>query len=734
MSFAEYRAWKDATTRFVATAAYLQTTMNVTDGERAPERRTGAYVSAETFPLLGQKPIAGRGFAVEDDRPGATPVVILGGSAWRTRYDGRSTVLGRTIRVNGIPSTVVGVMPDGFGFPANAELWQPLALHPAVSTAPRSTRLLNVVGRLADGVTLADAQVELDGIAARLAQEFPDSNTAIHPTVTPYAERHLPPQIRLIFLALMGAVAFVLLIACANVANLLLGRAARRMREVSIRVSLGATRGRIVRQLLIESVVIATISGVAGFALSVLGLRLFHLIIANLGAPPYWISFTMDLRVFAFLAAVCLSTGVVFGLAPALHVSRANVNTRVNEHGRGSGHPRTRWTGAFVVVQVSLTMVLLAGAGYFARSFLDAYRFDPGFDPSGLVRMALVLPQADYPTPETRASFAAQLDARLRRLSSEMRATVTSTAPFQAGDRVQLSLAGVGDADRVRREALVRTIGPDYFTTFNQSLRLGRPFMEQDGGVGREAAIIDERLAALLFPNANPIGARINMTRRTATEPSKAWVTVVGVAPSLPQRNVAVSEPVLYLPFGANALVFSNLYVFVRTNRAVDTAVTQVRHELRLLDPDLPLAEMSTFDEWLAFFRSPERTFGTLFGIFAGMALLLATIGLYAVVAYSVTQRTSELAVRAALGATTRHIEWLVMRRGLGQLAAGLALGLVGAYAVGTLLNGTLGAKGNDTATLVGIVSLLSIVALGACFWPARRAARLDPIVALRCE
>ena len=543
VSFAEYRAWQDATTRFVATAAYVQTTMNVTDGERAPERLTGAYVSAETFPLLGQKPIAGRGFVVEDDRPGATPVVILGGSAWRTRYDGRSTVLGRTIRVNGIPSTIVGVMPDGFGFPANAELWQPLALHPAVSTAPRSTRLLNVVGRLADGVTLADAQVELDGIAARLAQEFPDSNTAVHPTVTPYAERHLPPQIRLIFLALMGAVAFVLLIACANVANLLLGRAARRMREVSIRVSLGATRGRIVRQLLIESVVIATISGVAGFALSVLGLRLFHLIIANLGAPPYWISFTMDLRVFAFLAAVCLSTGVVFGLAPALHVSRANVNTRVNEHGRGSGHPRTRWTGAFVVVQVSLTMVLLTGAGYFARSFLDAYRFDPGFDPSGLVRMALVLPQADYPTPETRATFAAQLDARLRRLSSEMKATVTSTAPFQAGDRVQLSLAGVGDADRGRREALVRTIGPDYFTTFNQSLRLGRPFMEQDGGVGREAAIIDERLAALLFPNANPIGARINMTRRTATEPSKAWVTVVGVAPSLPQRNVAVSEP-----------------------------------------------------------------------------------------------------------------------------------------------------------------------------------------------
>jgi putative ABC transport system permease protein len=734
VSLAEFDVWKNATSSLTAIAAYYQTTMNVSDGEYAAERLVGAYVSANTLQLIGRAPRHGRSLLSEDDRPGAASVVVLGDGIWRRRYGADPSVLGRTIRVNGVSSTIVGIMPPGFGFPLNAELWQPLSSHPLLASYTRGTRLLSLVARLADNATVAQARAELEPLAARLGTEFPETNATIVPTVALWAEQHITPQIRVVFLALMGAVGFVLLIACANVANLLLTRSSRRAGEVSLRMSLGATRGRILRQLLTESLLIALFGGGLGLVLTLLGLQLFNALVGSLGAPPYWIAFRMDASVFAFLAAVCLSTSVIFGLAPALHVSSSRVHALLKDRARsiaGSAHTR-RWTSGFIVAQLGLTTVLLAGAAAFGRSFIDVYRFDPGFRTSGLLRMALVLPGTDYRTPEDRAAFAEALDTRLRSVPA-ITASLTSSPSFAGGDRYAVSLALEAMQPNAPVEAvLVKTVGPSYFDVLERPLVAGRGFGDLDGNEGHEVAIVDERFASRFLPGTSPVGSLIQLSPSTNPD-ARTIATVVGVAPALPQRTDR-PEPVVYLPYRGGALAFSNFHIFVRSERPAADVISAVRDELRNINPDLPLFDVTTFDEWLAFLRSAERVFGTLFGIFAAMALLLATVGLYGVVAYSVLQRTSEIALRVALGATTRDVVWLVMKQGLGQLAFGLALGLAGAHGAGRLLTGVLGIDLTDWMVVLFILVLLAVVAMGACYWPARRVARLDPAVALRCE
>jgi predicted permease len=462
VSYQDFVDWRAATRTFSGLAAYSGQTMNVSDEGRTPERYQGPYQSANSFTLIGQKPLLGRDFLPEDDRPGAAAVVILGNGVWKNRYGSDPSVLGRTIKVNEMPATVIGVMPEGFKFPVGADLWMPLAQTPQLTQQKRDARNIEVFGRLADRVTLAQAQSEMNTIAGKLARDYPDTNKDISARVMTFNERVNGGPIRLIFLSLMGAVGFVLLIACANVANLLLARSASRAREMSVRLSLGASRWRIVRQLLVESVLLSVISGLLGLALAYVGVRLFDLATQDVG-KPYWIQFTMDGQVFAFFAAVCLGTSVVFGLAPALHVSKTDLNEVLKEGGRSgsSGMRARRWTSVLIVAELALTLVLLAGAGLMMRSFLNLYRLDVGVETSHLLTMRLNLPNQKYPTPEQRRVFYDRLDQRLAGLGGIQAATLTTNAPLGGGIPRLLSMDGKEPAAGEQPPTVTQvTIGP----------------------------------------------------------------------------------------------------------------------------------------------------------------------------------------------------------------------------------------------------------------------------------
>lgn len=726
LSYPEFEDWRRATRTFAGIAAYLEATMNLGDEGRAPERFLGTYLSASSFGLIGQQPALGRDFRPDDDRPGAPPVVILGHGAWLSRYGADPTVIGRTIRVNGVPATVVGVMSRGFKFPMNTDVWQPLAQLPSLGAHTREARRLSVFGRLADGASRAQAQADLEAIAARLARDYPDTNQHITPVITAYEERYIVPQIETLFLLLIGAVGFVLLIACANIANLLLARSAARSREIAIRASLGATRWRIVRQLLVESVTLALVGGLAGLGLSYFGVRLFASTVDDTG-KPYWLDFSMDGTVLMFFAVVCVSTGIVFGLAPALHVSKSNANEVLKEGGRGgSGGLRVRrWSGVLIVGELAMTLVLLSGAGFMMRSFLEMYRVDLGFDTSPLTTMTLFLSEQEYPTADERIALYQRLSERVGGVQGVGAASIASAAPGAGAFTSLITIEGraIEAGEKPPRVASV-AIGPRYFETLGVAVLRGRPFTDVDGSPGNESVIVNERFAAMYFPDQDAIGRRIRARRENAEEPS-TWLTIVGVAPAIRQR-AQPAEPIVYLPHRLTAAATAVL--LVRAKGDAGTVVPQIRDELRGLDPDLPLYDITTLDDLLAFLRWPQRVFGTMFTIFASLGLLLSAVGVYAVIAHSVAQRTQEMGIRMAVGASGAHVAWLVARRVVVQLAIGLLLGLPLAVALGRIL--PFGSR--DLTTLVPLTALLILVALVACLAPARRAARMDPVAALR--
>jgi predicted permease len=744
VSYLDFKDWVAGTQTFTALAAYTGSTMNVSDEGRAPERFSGTFLSANAFSVIGQRPLLGRDFLPEDDRPGAAAVVLLGNGVWKNRYGSDPGVIGRTIRVNDIPSVVIGVMPEGFKFPQNADLWQPLATVPRLEQQPRNARGLEVFGRLDASASLGQSQAELIAIGQRLAQDYPDTNKDVQPRVQTFNQRVNGGPIRAVFLSLMGAVAFVLLIACANVANLLLARSAHRSREMAVRVSLGATRWRIVRQLLIESVLLAVISGVIGLALSIVGVRLFDAVTQDVG-KPYWIQFTMDGRVFAYLAAICLGTGVIFGLAPALHVSKTDVNEILKEGGRsGSAGIRVRrWTGALIIGELALTVALLAGAGFMMRNFLTLYRLDLGIETAHLLTMSLALPDAKYPTVEQRLAFYQRLQERLQSNGKFQSVTVASNAPMQGGFARRLAVDGRPLASGEQPPTVTMlTVDPRYFATMGLSLLRGRAFTDADGSPGQEAAIINTRFAQMHFANDDPIGRRIELSIDLAGGappaggiPTSLTATIVGIAPNVRQRNFAEAEtdPVAYLPFRMDPRGF--MLLLARSEGDPNALTPLLREEVRAIDPDLPLFGIRTMDQSLAQQRWPFRVFGAMFAIFATIALMLSAVGLYAVTAYSVTQRTQEIGVRVALGAESGQVMWLFLRRAFVHLGVGLTIGIAGAFGVGKIFESTqllIQTNGRDPVTIGSIALLLALVSLTASLWPARKAARLDPLAALR--
>jgi predicted permease len=746
VSYLDFQDWRTATKTFSGLAAYQGTIMNVSEEGRTPERFNGTFISASGFGLLGQTPILGRTFVAEDDRPGAPPVVIIGGGMFTTRYGGDPGVLGRTVRINDVPSVIIGVMPEGFRFPQNADLWQPLALIPDLDKHLRNQRNFEVFGRLAPGATAEQAKAEFAAIGQRLETDFVDTNKNVAPQVQTFNERFNGGPLRTVFLSLMGAVAFVLLIACANVANLLLARSAQRAREIAVRVSIGASRWRIVRQLLMESVLLAVVAGLFGMALAAVGINLFDAATQNVGRP-YWIQFTIDWRVISFMAAVCLGTGVLFGLAPALHVSKSDVNEILKEGGRsGSAGIRVRrWTGALIVGEMALTLTLLAGAGFMVRNFFTHYQMTQTGDTSRLLTMQLALPDRKYPAIEQRLAFYQQLQDRLQSSGGIRSVSVTSHVPMGSGFPRQLSIDArpLGDGEQPPNVTML-TVDPQYFETVGLPVVRGRGFTPADGSPGQEFAVINQRFAQMHFSSDDPIGRRITLRIDLAGGappaggiPTTLTATIVGIVPNIRQRDFAAAEtdPVAYLPYRMEPRGFMNL--LARSDGDPGPVTALVREQLRAIDPDLPLFGIRTLDELLAQQRWPFRIFGAMFAFFAFIALLLSAVGLYAVTSYSVTQRTQEIGVRTALGAASGQVMWLFLRRGLIQTAIGLVVGIAGALGVGKLFESTqllIQLNGRDPATIGSIAALMAVVALFACVWPARRATTLDPLVALRRE
>ena len=737
----DFNDWRDASKSFVALALFLGSSVNVSDEGRAPEQFQGVYQSANLFQLIGVRRALGRDFRPDDDQPGAAPVVLLGGGIWKNRYGSDPSIIGRTIKVNSIVATVIGVMPPDMKFPFNTDVWIPVSvLPPEARDAKRGVRNFQAIGRLAPGVTLQQARAELQNIGQRLSTDFPESNKDFRPQLVNFNDRVTGPQITLIFLSLMGAVAFVLLIACANVANLLLSRAAHRSREIAVRVSLGAGRWRIIRQLLVESVLLSLLSGAIGLGLSIVGIRLFDAATTDVG-KPYWMTFTMDPIVFGFLLAVCVGTGVLFGLAPAMHISKTDVHEVLKEGGgrSGAGGMRARrWTSILIVAEVVLTLVLLAGAGFMMRSFMALYAMDLGIDTSRLLTMQLALPLAKYPQRETRIALYQKLEERLRTVGAIQSAAITTNVPTFGGFLRQLSVDGrPTPAGEKPPDVTMVAVSAGYFDTIGVRLVRGRAFTDADGTPGHEAAIVNQRFVTMHFPGEDPLGRRLRLTDSAPQmqQPLPVDATIVGVVPTVRQRNFQDPDPdpVVYLPYRADAQRFMSLVV--RGNGDPARITSLVREEMRIIEPDLPLFRIQTMDQQLAQQRWPFRVFGSMFALFALIALILSAVGLYAVTAYSVTQRTAEIGVRMALGAQPTQVMWLVLRRSLVQLAIGIPLGVAGALGVGQLLKILLvQTSTRDPLTIGSIALLMILVSLAACFWPARRATQLDPVNALRYE
>jgi putative ABC transport system permease protein len=733
VSFLDLEDWRAQSHAFEGLAILDQMTMNISEAGRPAERFPGIQVSANTFRLLRQQPLLGRDFAPGEDRPEATPVVIIGHSVWKNRYASDPGILGRTIRVNDIACEVIGVMPEGMRFPNNADVWRPF-VPKTDHTTKRDNRSLGVFGRLAPGATRSSAQAELSGIAARLRQQYPDTNKDLDAVVMTFNERFNGGPIRVVFLALMGAVGFVLLIACANVANLMLARSSRRAREVAVRFALGASRARVVRQLLVESTLLACLGGLLGLALSYVGVRLFDASVANVG-KPYWIQFTMDPSVFGFMALVCLATGLLFGLAPALQVSRTNVNEILKEGARGSvGSRKTRrLTSAMVVAELTLTLVLLTGAGLMIRSFLKLYTMELGVETSHVLTMRTTLSGVKYATPDKRQQFFDALLARLGSLPGVSAVATSTRLPLEGGDGRAIEIEGRPAADpKSGPRASVLVVSPGYFDALSIPLRRGRLLRDQDGAPGAETVVVNDRFVTRFFPGDDALGRRFRRLSVPGDTDPNPWLTIVGVVPTVQQANPqnADPDPVVYQPFRQRPA--TGTAVLVRTAGSPAAMTTAVREAVQQVDQDQPMFEVRSLDEAIATQRWPYRVFGSMFTIFALIALVLSAVGIYAVTSYAVTQRTSEIGVRMALGAQPRQVSWLILKSGCGQLAIGLALGLVGGWGVTFVLKSLLvQIPGTDPVTFGAITVLLSVVTLVACLIPARRAMRLDPLQAL---
>jgi predicted permease len=739
VSAAELAEWRAQAKSFAELSAYTFEAFNISDDTAMPEQTQGARVTANFFAVLRQRTEIGRTFETGEDARGATPTVIIGYDIWKNRFRLDPGVLGQTLRVNGQAATIIGVMPDQMLFPDNAgsHIWIPFV--PSDAQLKRTYRPLTVIGRLADTSDRQAATAEMNGVAKQMKDAYPEEMKPLAGVnVETFVERYFGGAARPMFITVMGAVIFVLLIACANVASLLLSRAIHRSREIAVRFSMGATRWAIVRQLLIESILLSGLGGVVGLAIAVYGIGLFGAAVAASEAP-YWLTFAIDYRVLAYVIGISVLTGILFGIAPALHISRANNHEVLKDGGRGmAGNKRSlRLSGALVIAELTLTVVLLCGAGLMARSFAALYSLDPVIDVAQLSRMKMQLPPAKFPDDESRRRFFDQVESRLRSIAGVDGVALTTGVPPLAGMQRLYEIDGRDVRDENRDGIQTVTITPAYFDVLGVPIVRGRAFTDTDGAPGAESVMINEVFALQMFPGQDAIGKRVRFIPYDAKpdQPRETWRTIVGIAGFVPQGNAqkAFREPVVYMPMRQE--VPRTASILIHSRRNPETVMADVRREVQALDRDQPVFTIEPLTHLFETERQIYSIFATLFAVLATIALVLSSVGLYAVMAYSVTQRTQEIGVRMALGAERGQVAWIFMKRGLRQLAVGLALGLPAAFALGGVVRFRLvEIEPSDPVTFIGITVMLTIVSLAACLIPVMRAAKTDPMIALRAD
>ena len=720
-SYPGFIDWRANTRSFSQMGAYIERPFNISGTENA-ERIGGALVSAETFPLLGAHPVLGRSFTQDDDRVGATPVVMLGDAIFARRYGSDRRIIGQTIRVNGVPHTVIGVMPPRFRFPEFADLWVPFAPNAAGGT--REERDFGVVARLMPGVSMAMANEEMHVIAKSLEERYPEQKEWTAEATPFHISEALPGSM---YGALLGAVGFVLLIVCANLAGLLLARGAGRQREIAIRLALGATRRRIVRHLLTESVILSAAGGALGMLLTAWAVDVIRTVAAD--RLPYYVTFDVDRATLVFSLGVSILTGLLFGLLPALRASAPDVHTTLKESSTTIKRSMTR--GLLVIGELALAMILLAGAGVLTRSVVRLATPEQGREELDLLTGDLEFLDARYSDSTLVQSTVTSI---LERLQTAPGVASASAHAFQF-------VAGFGRADRsIRAEgadtSLARSVSPrfafvvtpGYFATERLPVRAGRAFNAQDRIGSQPVVMINQRMADVLWHGQSPLGRRIKL----GSADSLPWLTVVGVAGDITSRDTVAHYA--YVPFAQSARN-QRVTLLVRGSADPLSLVATVRAAVRSVDEDLPILALQTVRQQRRSNVAPYQLYATTMGSFAAFAILLAAIGLYGVVAYNAAQRTREIGVRIALGAEPKHVVALIAGQGGRLVVLGIVLGTAGSMLLLRVLRAMLfGASPIDLPVFTAVALLLVFTAALAIWLPARRAARIDPLEALRAE
>jgi putative ABC transport system permease protein len=731
---ANFLDWRQQNNVFTGMSATVPRSFNLT-GVGEPERLDGRRVSANLFDLLGVRPLLGRTFAPDEDKPG-TKVVLMSEGLWRRRFGSDPEIIGRAVTLSGESYSVIGVLPKEVELPArdnwHDQLWVPIAF-PSEEAASRGSHYLDVIARLKPGISVKQAQAEMDTIATALAQQYPQFNQGRGAVVTPLHEQ-VVGDIRPALLVLLGAVAFVLLIACANVANLLLARAAVREKEIALRLALGASRSRITRQFLTESVLLSAIGGGTGLLFSLAALTVLRRFI-----PPDISriqAIAIDAKVLMFTLAVSLLTAFIFGIAPALHAVHSNLNETLKDSGRDSaaGARGNRLRNVLVISEVAVSFLLLIGAGLLINSFMHLRNLNPGFKTDHILTMKVELSEVKYPDKEHRAAFFDELRRRVQNLPGVETVAIGNNLPFTYnGDSVLIAVEGIPDPQPNQwPDVVVRVISPKYFQTMGIPLVMGRDFTQHDNASGRKVVIVTEKTARHYWPGQNPIGKRLKPGTTASKQP---WWEVIGVVKDV-RQNDFVAEPKMqmYMPhaqvqsFAANALV-------VRSKVEPLSLAASVRNQVWEIDPDQPVSEIRTMQEIVAGAVARQRFSMVLLGVFAGLALVLAAVGIYGVMSYSVAQRTREIGIRMALGAQRTDVLKITVTQGLKLVGFGLLIGLAVALVLTRVMASLLfRISATDPITFVAISLVLLAVAILASYVPALRATKVDPIIALHAQ
>jgi putative ABC transport system permease protein len=723
-SVLNYLAWKEQSHSFESMAAFSFATFNLT-GAGDPEQFTGGTVTPSLFPLLGIKPVAGRSFAEGEDRPGSPRTVMIGEGLWKRRFGGDPSLVGRHITLNGIDSTVVGIAPASLALLSNGDLWTPMTIDPGREI--RLNHVILAVGRLRQGATQAQAQAEMTVVAGQVSRQFPEMKDWSVQLVDFY-HFFVNPQLQTALVVLLCAVGCVLLIASVNVANLLLARAASRQKEIAVRTALGASRGRLLRQLLVESLVLSTLGGSAGFLAALWAVDAIDAVIpANLLPVP---DVRIDATVLLFAFALTIVTGLLFGIAPAWHAAKTDVNDVLKQAARASSGARPRLRNSLAAIELALATILLIGAGLLAQSLLRLQHVSLGFQPDRLLTFQLSLPRTKYPVDKSIA-FYHQLLETLRATPGVRAAAASSGIPFGNGAYTTTPIVTTGPSPLPPDTAVPtdwRVVTPGFFQAMNIPLLRGREFSDVDApAAAPRVVIVSQTTAKRFWGDTDPIGRTLQRQGDAARQ-----YTVIGVVGDVRQAALSRESPAIYYPsLGLTAA----MGVVVRTEAPPTSILTTVRQKVHDLDPALPMSSVRTMDEWVSNNAAQPRLNAILLAVFAGVAMLIAAIGIYGVLAYSVNQRTREIGLRMALGSPRAQVLRLIVREGMTVGAMGIGAGLAGALALSRVLASLVfDVPVRDPLTYLAVAAALTLVALAACVIPARKASRVDPMVALRCD